>query len=281
MFSVAVGLLLVAGQPAGAMPPVLLKLDDAAASKGAAVTPPTEPDYRCATAYGDCFRVVRGDDNVVRLETYDMDPATAKAAPAMELPAELQQEEGNDRTELWDNVIRLKQGDAVPIGDRVYLIGLLRTDWAGYSGGSASSSRLHLFRLQVNEGGAALGPELLSVPWTSEAMIRACFGDDDMAKRGQACHDIYKYSPGLTLAAEEGADGFPVLLYQSVATSFPRTARRGEDSSSLPPLTAADLVEWRDPDCSMARRFTFNPLTGRYEADRAGPSGCESYWQKP
>jgi hypothetical protein len=109
----------------------------------------------------------------------------------------------------------------------------------------------------------------------SEVQIRACFGADDIARRRGECHDVYRYTPRLAISPD-GDEQYPALSYTSAATAFPRTARRGEDSAAAPPLTAADLSEWRDPECSYTRTLRYNPATERYEMDRIAPD-CSSY----
>ena len=65
------------------------------------------------------------------------------------------------------------------------------------------------------------------------------------------------------------------MLYRSVATAYPQTARRGEDNSGQK-LTKADLSDWRDFDCSYERLLHYNPATARYEMDRPAPD-CSAY----
>lgn len=266
--------------PADAGPPYLLKLDAPTASN-AFIVVPKDDGFRCVTGYGDCWRILRSDDGKFQLQGFDMDPSVAAATPTLALPGYLAQNDDGGETELWDQIIRLKTADRAATDERSYLVGIIRSQFVGYSRGFASAKRLYLFRFSTSEAGVVFGPEVLNLPWTGETQVRACFGVDDEAKRRDACHDIYRFIPALTLDPAGRDAALPALIYSATATAFPRTSRRGEDNSAKPALTAADLSEGRDPDCSFTRRFEVNALTGRYDADVPGPTGCEDRWTVP
>src|SRR3546814_5831390 len=79
-----------------------------------------------------------------------------------------------------------------------------------YSGGGGSASQLHLLELDGAPAAPALGGEVLVVPWEASLMIRACFSEEDMKDRLEACHDEYDF--GATLAvASMGGGAFPKI----------------------------------------------------------------------
>jgi hypothetical protein len=176
---------------------------------------------------------------------------------------------------LWPHAIPLAGNAEDAEGNYTMLIGVVTSLSTMYSGGGGHARRLHLYRLHVGVGTARLSPELVSVPLTGNLLIRACFGEQDSDRRRGACHDEYTYGANLTVAANDGGE-LPALRYQSQATAFPQTARRGEDSSAARPLRASDLSHWRDPECSYTRTLHYNPATERYEMDRPAPD-CSSY----
>lgn len=263
---------LALAQPALEAPPLMVAMVPPPALGRNLVRQPDGEDYLCSEGYGDCLRIVRGEDGSAMLDLFDMDPAAGTHAQ-LALPPHVGADDGND-VRVWDRAIRLPAHPDAPEA-RAYLVGIVRTTTVAYSGGFARAERLHLFRLTVAEDGAVLGPELLDVRWGSEAQVRACFGEDDVARRREACHDIYRFATSLSLGGDRSG-AYPALSYNAVATAFPRTARRSEDSSVASPLTAADLVERRDGECSFERVLRYNPGTRRYEMDRPAPE-CADY----
>src|SRR3546814_878124 len=122
---------------------------------------------------------------------------------------------------LWPHLIAGAQDSGAPR----YLVGILTGQSSMYSGGGGSASQLHLLELDGAPAAPALGGEVLVVPWEASLMIRACFSEEDMKDRLEACHDEYDF--GATLAvASMGGGAFPTLSYRVVATAFPRTSRR-------------------------------------------------------
>lgn len=277
MIAALLGFALAAAAPADpGPPPYLLKLDAPTASDGFVVLP-KEDGFRCSTGFGECWRLIRGEDRSYALQYYDMDPSVAVPSGPIALPGHV----ALGDAELWGQVIRLNTMIDGSGGGATNLVGIIKVDFEGYSGGFASTKRLHLFPFIPSEEGPRLGAEVLSLPWTAETQIRACFGTDDAQNRRGECSDIYRFTPTIALDPAGRASAMPGLIYSAVATAYPRTSRRGEDSSAKAPLTEADLTEWRDPACSFARRFALSPLTGRYEADQPGPAGCEDRWTIP
>jgi len=169
---------------------------------------------------------------------------------------------------LWPHLI------ASGSGVRHYLVGILTGQSTMYSGGGGSASQLHLLELDGAPAAPMLGGEALLVPWEASLMIRACFSEEDMKDRLEACHDEYDF--GATLAvASMGGGTFPTLSYRAVATAFPRTSRRSTDNS-VKPLTRADLVRARDPACTYDRVLRYDSAISRYEMDRPAPD-CSDY----
>jgi hypothetical protein len=160
----------------------------------------------------------------------------------------------------------------VTLADGGFLAGVERGSSSMYSGGGGQASELRLYRLDA-AGDAGFAPVLI-VPIRGSLMIRACFSEADMKQRAGACHDEYSFDA--TLTPTGGADGWPVLDYETVATAFPRGVSRSEDSLEKAPLTKADLVAERDEKCSYRRRFVFDAATGVYLPDRPLPD-CSDY----
>lgn len=175
-----------------------------------------------------------------------------------------------EKLELWPNVIAFKEGDGTPR----YLVGILGRMNAMYSGGGGSGARLHLYQFSSVPGATGLGDEVLNVVWDGSLMIRACFSEQDMKDRLEACHDEYDFNATLSAAPADGA-ALPPLTYRAVATTFPRNSRRSEDNS-VGKLKRADLVRTQDPACTYERLLRYNPATVRYEMDRPAPE-CSDY----
>jgi hypothetical protein len=258
-------------QPADGAVSFIVKMVEPAAIEGAPIRQPNDDGYRCMQGYADCLLIGRRDDGRAELTFFDMD-AAAEDTPPITLSDSLGMGADAGPIILWDRAIRLPNTGGVAADSRSYLVGVILQQSAFYSGGSTSSERLHLHRLTIVAGTATFGPELVSLPWTSAAMIRACFSVEDDRRRRGACQDEYAYDATLALEpADDRSSDLPQLTYVTRATAYPRTARRGEDSSAAMPLTAEDLTHWRDPDCSYSRTLRFNPATERYEMDRPAP----------
>lgn len=180
----------------------------------------------------------------------------------------------NEETpELWPNLIAVPERPEDEPGTRRYLAGILGSQTAMYSGGGGSAARLHLYEF-VTGSDVALGSELLDVAWDGSLMIRACFSEQDMKDRLEACHDQYDFSATLSAAPIDGA-ALPALTYRTIATAFPRSVRRSKDNGGAK-LTRADLVRAEDPDCSFERTLRYDAATSRYEMDRLAPE-CSDY----
>ena len=175
---------------------------------------------------------------------------------------------------LWPHLIAVAPSEGAAADSRQYLMGVIVGTSTMYSGGGGNGSRLHLFRLDTTPSNTRLGDQVLDVVWDSSLMIRACFSEQDMKDRREACHDEYSFTGTLAAGPAEASE-LPALTYRSVATSYPRTSRRSQDNSNLR-LKAADLVHAKDPECSYERTLRFNPATSRYEMDRPAPD-CSDY----
>ncbi len=175
---------------------------------------------------------------------------------------------------LWPHLIAVAPPEGAAADSRQYLMGVIVGTSTMYSGGGGNGSRLHLFRLDTTPSNTRLGDQVLDVVWDSSLMIRACFSEQDMKDRREACHDEYSFTGTLAAGPVEASE-LPALTYRSVATSYPRTSRRSQDNSNMR-LKAADLVHGKDPDCSYERTLRFNPATSRYEMDRPAPD-CSDY----
>lgn len=176
--------------------------------------------------------------------------------------------------DLWPNLIAVPSPEGAAPDARQYLMGILVGMSTMYSGGGGNGSRLHLLRLDTTPSNARLGGEVLDIVWDSSLMIRACFSEQDMKDRREACHDDYNFTGTLSAGPAETGE-LPVLIYRAVATAYPRTSRRSADNSGQR-LKAGDLVHEKDPLCSYERTLRYNPATSRYEMDRPAPD-CSDY----
>ena len=137
---------------------------------------------------------------------------------------------------LWPWIVRLAPGvgSDEPVTDpqqrarQNVLVGGIVTFSAMYSGGGADASTLQLARLRHLQDDIQVDDDVLTLPWLGNAMIRACFSEQDSKQRAGACHDEYGFSAKLALDVAE--QGMPVLRYQTVATRFPAGVSRFEDS---------------------------------------------------
>lgn len=164
--------------------------------------------------------------------------------------------------ELWPRLIRFEGG---------VLAGVQTHERAAYSGGGASATTLHLIAFVPGQPPV----EVLSVPHSGSASIRACFSERDMKQRAGACHDEYTFDASLALAGASAA-GMPVLRYRSKATSFPGRVSRSRDSLAARPLRQRDIKTVTDPQCSYQRVYRFDPQTRAYVPDAPVPD-CSNY----
>lgn len=160
---------------------------------------------------------------------------------------------------LWPNIVREADG--------AVMVGLLASRRTGYSGGGALATRLILVRV---EPGAPQAAAVLTVPVEGSAMVRACFSEEDMRLRREACHDDYQFSGTLALAPD-GGGAHPPFLLATRARTYPGEVTRWEDSAERPPLRRGDLVWAEHPGCSYRRTFAFDSAAGRYVADAPLP----------
>jgi hypothetical protein len=255
-------------------PPVIVAMVPPADIEGAPLRQPQGDGYSCAAGYAICARIVPREGQAAELEIFDMD-AAARDFAAFPLPF-MTDDTRTTTLSVWDQAIRLPLPSDVAGMASAYLIGIVHEQRTMYSGGGGSGARLTLHELIVgNDGSAQLGREVASLPWRGSLMIRACFNEEDVTRRRGACHDEYGFGANLTIAGNEDRR-FPELRFETQASAYPQTARRGEDSNAEAPLRASDLNHWRDPECSYARTLRFNPASERYEMDRIAPN-CSSY----
>ncbi|WP_171957400.1 hypothetical protein [Stenotrophomonas maltophilia] len=181
---------------------------------------------------------------------------------------------------LWPWIVRLAPGigSDEPVTDpqqrahQNVLVGGIVKFSTMYSGGGADASTLQLARVRHLQDDIQVDDNVLTVPWLGNAMIRACFSEQDMKQRAGACHDEYGFSARLGL--DPVAEGMPMLRYQTVATRFPAGVSRFEDSLAKGPLKKKDLRTEQDPACSYTRLFRFND--GVFHPDQALPD-CAGY----
>lgn len=181
---------------------------------------------------------------------------------------------------LWPWIVRLAPGvgsdetvtDPQQRTRQNVLVGGIVTFSTMYSGGGADASTLQLARVRHLQDDIQVDDDVLTVPWLGNAMIRACFSEQDSKQRAGACHDEYSFSAKLAL--DPAGQGMPVLRYQTVATRFPAGVSRFEDSLAKGPLKKKDLRTEQDPACTYTRLFHFRG--GMFHPDQALPD-CAGY----
>jgi hypothetical protein len=166
----------------------------------------------------------------------------------------------NQTSATWPNII---------ISGDTALVGAIITENQMYSGGSARVDHLVLF--EVNSGAAR---EVLRLPYASEISIRACFDEDDVQARAEACLDEYVFVSRVRID-ESVASGPPAIVLETAAASYPGRISRTTDSAERGPLTQADLVWATDDVCSFRRTFGRGP-SGSYTPDTELPA-CADY----
>ncbi|MBX3511124.1 MAG: hypothetical protein KF700_07980 [Hyphomonadaceae bacterium] len=127
------------------------------------------------------------------------------------------------------------------------LIGVTTEVTTPYSGGGGQATHVTLYEIA---NGAAR--PVLTAPLAGALTIRACFSDEDVQARFEACADEYSFAGDLALD-RENTDAAPRLVLTTEASTYPGRRNRAEDSSVNPPRSAADLVRWRDEGCSYRR----------------------------
>lgn len=169
---------------------------------------------------------------------------------------------------LWPHVLRLADDNGA------ILVGVEINVSTGYSGGGGSASELRLFEVG-RDGSTFRDREVLSVPIEGSMSIRACFNEQDERSRLGACSDEYQFTAmlGLDPAAKSG---YPRLVYQTRATSFPGNVSRDKDSLDGPPLRKQDLVTAVNQQCTYKRVFHFEAHPGAYMPDHPLPD-CSNY----
>jgi hypothetical protein len=163
--------------------------------------------------------------------------------------------------EVWPNIIRNADGSVV--------VGLIRTDMQGYSGGGGDAKALTLYT--IRDGAAQ---EAGALPFAAAITIRACFDDQDRRDRHEACVDDYSFASRISL--NEGAASGPAqILLETAASTYPGRLNRNEDSAAAERLQASDLVRWVDDTCSYRRTYIVG-ADGRYAPDQPLPD-CSQY----
>lgn len=178
--------------------------------------------------------------------------------------------EGEQR-ETWPFIVRQPGTE----GGESVLIGLQRTEHQMYSGGGASVTFVTLYALSSGTAIGALAAPVLTAPTSASVTIRACFSEADVAARRDACADEYNFAGEFSLDTENSI-GPPRLVLTTVATSYPGRRSRTSDSTTEPPLEAADLVAVRDESCSYRRVASFDTTVNAYVFEQALPP-CTDY----
>lgn len=179
---------------------------------------------------------------------------------------------------VWPFIVRLAPGAGQALSDpqqaalQNVLVGGLVEARAMYSGGGASASTLQLARIRHLDEGVQVDADVLSVAWSANKMIRACFSERDFDQRAGACHDEYSFDAELVLATE-GQD-MPVLRYRTEASNYPAGVSPQRDSLATGRLKKKDLRTEQDAECSYTRTFRFT--SGAYQPDQPLPE-CSGY----
>ena len=237
-----------------------------------------DPERYCTADGQWCVRALpaAGEDQPAALEVAERGGDAAE--PRMRhVPIDVV-DDGDLR--VWPFIVRLAPGagadqavaDPQQAALQNVLVGGLVEARAMYSGGGASASTLHLVRIRHLDDGIQVDADVLSVAWSANKMIRACFSERDFDQRAGACHDEYSFDAELALAAE--AQDMPVLRYQTGATNYPAGVSPQRDSLAKGRLTKKDLRTEQDAQCSYTRTFRFT--SGAYQPDRPLPE-CSAY----
>ncbi len=235
--------------------------------------------YDCTRDSNWCVRVqpvAEEGDRPTLLEVLEKGPGQGKPHTyhvSIDVPQE-------SELSLWPWIVRLAPGvgsdetvtDPQQRTRQNVLVGGIVTFSTMYSGGGADASTLQLARVRHLQDDIQVDDDVLTVPWLGNAMIRACFSEQDSKQRAGACHDEYSFSAKLAL--DPAGQGMPVLRYQTVATRFPAGASRFEDSLAKGPLKKKDLRTEQDPACTYTRLFHFRE--GMFHPDQALPD-CAGY----
>lgn len=235
--------------------------------------------YDCTRDSNWCVRVqpvAEEGDRPTLLEVLEKGPGQGKPHTyhvSIDVPRE-------SELSLWPWIVRLAPGmgsdetvtDPQQRTRQNVLVGGIVTFSTMYSGGGADASTLQLARVRHLQDDIQVDDDVLTVPWLGNAMIRACFSEQDSKQRAGACHDEYSFSAKLAL--DPAGQGMPVLRYQTVATRFPAGVSRFEDSLAKGPLKKKDLRTEQDPACTYTRLFHFRE--GMFQPDQALPD-CAGY----
>ncbi|WP_313412311.1 hypothetical protein [Stenotrophomonas geniculata] len=235
--------------------------------------------YDCTRDSNWCVRVqpvAEEGDRPTLLEVLEKGPGQGKPHTyhvSIDVPRE-------SELSLWPWIVRLAPGmgsdetvtDPQQRTRQNVLVGGIVTFSTMYSGGGADASSLQLARVRHLQDDIQVDDDVLTVPWLGNAMIRACFSEQDSKQRAGACHDEYSFSAKLAL--DPAGQGMPVLRYQTVATRFPAGVSRFEDSLAKGPLKKKDLRTEQDPACTYTRLFHFRE--GMFHPDQALPD-CAGY----
>lgn len=235
--------------------------------------------YDCTRDSNWCVRVqpvAEEGDRPTLLEVLEKGPGQGKPH-TYHVSIDVSQE---SELSLWPWIVRLAPGvgsdetvtDPQQRTRQNVLVGGIVTFSTMYSGGGADASTLQLARVRHLQDDIQVDDDVLTVPWLGNAMIRACFSEQDSKQRAGACHDEYGFSAKLAL--DPAGQGMPVLRYQTVATRFPAGASRFEDSLAKGPLKKKDLRTEQDPACTYTRLFHFRE--GMFHPDQALPD-CAGY----
>ena len=235
--------------------------------------------YDCTRDSNWCVRVqpvAEEGDRPTLLEVLEKGPGQGKPHTyhvSIDVPQE-------SELSLWPWIVRLAPGmgsdetvtDPQQRTRQNVLVGGIVTFSTMYSGGGADASTLQLARVRHLQDDIQVDDDVLTLPWRGNAMIRACFSEQDSKQRAGACHDEYSFSAKLAL--DPAGQGMPVLRYQTVATRFPAGVSRFEDSLAKGPLKKKDLRTEQDPACTYTRLFHFRG--GMFHPDQALPD-CAGY----
>ncbi|MBR7918666.1 DUF1311 domain-containing protein [Burkholderia vietnamiensis] len=223
-------------------------------------------EKRCTVDKRLCVQVVHEDADsppLIQIDSWGANPSTYRLTLS-DIPDAPQ----NINVTLWPHVLRLVDDNGV------ILVGVMVNVSTAYSGGGGDASELRLFEVG-GERSTLHEHEVLSVPIAGSLLIRACFTDQDARRRLGACHDDYQFTATLGLD-QSVKSGFPRLIYQTRATSFPGKVSRNKDSLAGPPLRKRDLVTAVDQQCTYKRIFHFKADQSIYMPEHPLPD-CSNY----
>ena len=171
---------------------------------------------------------------------------------------------------IWSLGTRRTVTDELDSLGEAVIVGVNVLTREAYSGGAAHQIVLWLYRIDNAGSDMATARQILSVPFSANKSIRACFNERDVRMRHGACLDETDVSALLVLD-DSNADAMPRFNYRVFTGTYPSDMPLREPENLPARLTQRDLVQAPYAACSYDRKLAWNPATWRVEFDRPAP----------